>query len=403
MKIDIIGGGFSGLIQAFFLIEKGYSVRVFEKEKRLGGLLGTQQKPPFLIEQAANAFLANRELERVAKVIGVKLIPKKRKARKRYILCNGEMSRWPLGVLESLPLVKFGVLAKLKSNSLQADEDESLWDWGVRCLGQPATENLLDPAMQGIYATTSKNLDAKLVLRSFQRKAKKGKLSGSVAAQGGMQDWLDKMKAYLLKNGCEFFLDTEKEDFTQRPTIFAVNLAEMCSLVNSQRLDIPRSILETKSVSLTSVTLCFSKDKSIANREGFGCLFPKKENFNSLGVLFNNNIFKGRGGDQTSETWILGDEKMDFSQMTPTALKRYVMTDRYQLTGSSEEPTLSYVNQWSERIPLYDRALREFLADLRTEKPPYLFIGNYLGDLGLSKILLRAKKNLTRVQGGFFE
>ena len=131
-------------------------------------------------------------------------------------------------------------------------------------------------------------------------------------------------------------------------------------------------------------------------------MFPKKENFSSLGVLFNNNIFKGRGGSRVSETWILNDDKMDFSHMSHTALVRYVMTDRYKLTGEKEEPTKTFVYQWPGRIPLYDSHLREFLTDLESGKSPHLFIGNYLGDLGLSKILLKAKNNLKKIEEGYF-
>ncbi len=402
IKIDIIGGGFSGLMQAFYLTEKGYNVRVFEKETKVGGLLGTKLDSPFLIEQGANAFLANKELERVASVIGVKLRPKKRKARKRYVYNNGEMSRWPLSLFESLPLAKFALMAKWGKDKLVASPDESLWDWGCRLLGASVTENLLEPGMQGVYATESKNLDAQLILDSLKKRPKKGKLRGSVAPEGGMGEWIEQTRKYLVENGCEFFLETEKENLNQNPTIFAVSLADMRSLVNSQRLDIPKSILETKSVSLTSVTLCFGKNKVAQKKDGFGCLFPKKESFNSLGVLFNNNIFKGRGGSHVSETWILNDDKMDFSHMSHTALIRYVMTDRYKLTGERVDPKKTYVYQWPGKIPLYDSALREFLVDLENDKSPYLFIGNYLGDLGLSKILLKARKNLKKIEGGHF-
>ena len=86
---------------------------------------------------------------------------------------NGEMSRWPLSFIESLPLAKFALLAKWGKDKLIASPDESLWDWGCRLLGSSVTENLLEPGMQGVYATESKNLDAQLILDSIKKRPKK--------------------------------------------------------------------------------------------------------------------------------------------------------------------------------------------------------------------------------------
>jgi oxygen-dependent protoporphyrinogen oxidase len=397
-QVLVIGGGFSGLIQAFYLAEAGHPVRLLEKEDRLGGLLGSQQHDDFLFEQAANAMIANRELERVGKIIGVRWVQKKKQAGRRYIYRQGQMRRWPLGIAESLPLVPFLWHKKWRNSKAQPREDETLEVWGQRHLGPALTHYLLEPAMQGVYAAPLHDLDASLILKSLRYKPKRGRLRGSVAPSGGMQEWIDRMVDYLRHRNVEIQTGTEVSDFSwDRPTILALGLSALQQLVNRQRVPLPSSILEAQCVSLTSVCLAFTET---AERlpEGFGCLFPKSEKLNSMGVLFNHSIFPGRAERGASETWILGDQTMSFSRMSERALLRYVLSDRHVLRGATTDPTHWQVNQWPGRIPLYNRALKTFLSDLDQQRLPFLLIGNYLGDLGLSKILFHAKNNLLRIE-----
>ncbi len=401
-RVNVIGGGFSGLIQAFYFAEAGIPTRLIEKDSRLGGLLGTHQQGEFLFEQAANAFIANKEIERVGRTIGVRWVSKQPAAKKRYIFRDGQMRRWPFGFSESLPLIRFVFSKKWKNKKFSPNPDESLEQWGRIQLSDVLTEYLLEPAIQGVYASRLESLDARLVLDSIAHRRPKGQLRGSIAPLGGMQEWIDKMQAYLLGKGVDLVLskDFKVEDCSD-PTILAVDLRTLKNWVNEQKLDLPKSILETQSVSLTSVSLGFKSPK-YRLQEGFGCLFPRSEGFHSLGVLFNHSIFPDRVEKGSSETWILNDQKMEFSNMSPSALLRYVQSDRSLLQRYEKQPDAVKVSQWPQRIPLYNAALRNFLEDYQRQKPPYLLVGNYLGDLGLSKIIFHAQENLRRFQGGYF-
>jgi protoporphyrinogen oxidase len=218
-----------------------------------------------------------------------------------------------------------------------------------------------------------------------------------------MQEWIDKLRSYLKKKGVSFELNQEKTHFDwSQPTVLALGLKSLRELANEQKIPVHRSVLNTRCASLTSVVVNF-KDPSQKISEGFGCLFPKKENFNSLGVLFNHSIFPGRVEEGASETWILNDQKMDFSAMSPMALVRYIQSDRSLLGKSWVEPDEVQISQWPERIPVYNNALKDFIKNQNQEESPFLLIGNYLGDLGLSKILFHAQKNVEKVDGGFFD
>ena len=402
-KIQIVGGGFSGLVQAFYLVEKGFKPVVIEEKGRLGGLLGSDNDRSFLVEQGANAFLAGRELERVCGVIGLPLLSTKKKASKKFIYRNGKKCRQPLSLKELIPVFMFFLRGGFRRAIRNIKDNETLKHWGMRCLGESATCFVLEPAMRGVFAVDSDQLDAELVLKAFTGRPKRGKLKGSVAPKKGMQEWIDKMKFYLESHGCEFIMNHRMGESERNPVLWAVNIASLKKMgkrVGERR--IPSEIHKIKTTSLSSVTLIFEDEKF--NAEGFGCLFPRGFGFHSLGVLFNHNVFEGRvDRGSSSETWILGDQAMGFSGMSQEALLRYVLSDRYQLTGVWMEPLAVKIFQWPDSLPVYDRNLKDFIKALDEEKRKDLFIGNYLGQLGLSGILERARANAEKIAGGFFD
>lgn len=389
------------MAQAFYLVERGYSAVVHEKENHLGGLLGTHHPDALLVEQAANAFMNNAEVERVSKQIGVELVPVRAQAKKRFLYRAHKMRRWPLSIAESLPLVQFMFKATIAKSSIDALPGETLRAWSLRHWGQAGTDFVLEPAMQGIYAISLDDLDAASILHSIFSQFPKAQQRGSVAPRGGMTEWMDRMRDYLQARSCEFIVDENDPSFLQsQPTIVAVGLKDLKKLAQEKTLELPIEIEQTQCCSLTSVSLYYQQKTPFA--EGFGCLFPNPENFNSKGVLFNHNIFPDRCGQGSLETWILNDQNQSFSTMSGPDVLRSVLSDRQRLTGMTVAPDRHFIFQWPQRIPIYNQALSEFNKALAAKSSKCLFVGNYLGHLGLGKILFRAQENAAKVAGGFF-
>lgn len=389
------------MVQAFYLSEAGYKVHLVEKEQRLGGLLESVQTTDFLFETAANAMIANRELERVAQSIGVELIQPQKLAKKRYIYKQGQFKRWPVGWQASFSMLGFLIKKKWRHPKYKPSEGESLYEWASQHLGIEATDYLLTPALQGVFATHAQNLDAELVLDSISKKTAKGRLKGSVAPRGGMQEWVDKMEAYLRGRGVSISLGSEDFDVLSTPTVLALDLSSLKKGAVQKKWELDPSLLETRLASLTSVSLGFSQDDQKI-REGFGCLFPRSEKMHALGVLFNHSLFEGRANGGASETWILNDENIEFSSLSQSALLRYIHSDRSHLLKNGIPPQEVMVSQWPQRIPIYDKKLATFLKKQKQAQPPFLLVGNYLGDLGLAKILFHAQENVEKIKGGYF-
>ncbi|MCJ8275587.1 MAG: FAD-dependent oxidoreductase, partial [Bdellovibrionales bacterium] len=222
-KVTVIGSGISGLSVAFYLVRAGYSVTIFEKDNRVGGLLGTKKTPHGVVEQAANAFLANKELEMVSQSIGVNILEKKTTARKRFIFRKGKARRWPLGLWGSLRFLFFILFFSFFKKTKKG---QTLKDWAYKSMGKEATHFLLAPAMQGIFVGQPKDLSASLILNAlFLNRPPRGQLRGSVCAEFGMGDWTKKMRQYLKQEGCEFILEKEVEDIDlDYPVVLATDL-----------------------------------------------------------------------------------------------------------------------------------------------------------------------------------
>ena len=126
-----------------------------------------------------------------------------------------------------------------------------------------------------------------------------------------------------------------------------------------------------------------------ARTKGFGILFPRDQGIRALGVLFNNEIFEGRS-DYRSETWIYGGATDHEICDAPDAeLMSQFLKDRKAVERGISKPLHYRIQRWSSAIPHYTVNLEKMLEELPDIPNTYL-MGNYLGGLGLSKIVDRA-------------
>src|SRR5215204_1706821 len=100
-NITVVGGGFSGLVTAYYLVKLGFCVRVSESSSNIGGMLRTIRTSHGLVETAANGIRNSARLEAMCADIGVPLQATRSQARARYIY-RGRARRWPLKISESL-------------------------------------------------------------------------------------------------------------------------------------------------------------------------------------------------------------------------------------------------------------------------------------------------------------
>jgi oxygen-dependent protoporphyrinogen oxidase len=395
----IIGAGFSGMCSAYYLSRAGFQVEVFEKSGGPGGLIKTIQTPHGLSEIAANGILNSATFEEMAQQIKLELVSTLKSSKRRYIY-RGRPRRWPLGFFETL--IFFWKFASCKNKSPK--EYETVYEWGHRVLGQPATEFILSPALHGIYAGDLKRLSAHLILsRFFKKKLKrsKPKLRGLVAPPLGMGEFFIKMENYLRAKNVTFNYETEF-NFLNRDlcTVFVVaTSARACGKILEPLSEKLAHILSNVEM-LSLIKANFFYHAHPRKYSGFGILFPQNQGIRSLGVLFNDLIFQSVS---VSESYILGganDSKA--MSLSDQALSQSVSRDRDIVLNDKSNPVGHYIQRWPETLPHYtvtlEKDLRIVEGERRSlEKQKIFIMGNFLGGIGLSQILDQASMLASRV------
>jgi oxygen-dependent protoporphyrinogen oxidase len=396
MKVSIIGAGFSGLTMAYFLTKKNVQAEIFDEQAQPGGMIRTKFTAQGLVETAANGVWNSELFEELIEDLKLPLAPLKRERRKRYIF-RSSPRRWPLSSLETLRAALLFFRHWL-FRSVQPREDETIEKWGERVAGEPFVKYLLSPALQGIYAGDVRRMSAELVIGRFFKKQKKHKphLRGTLSPDRGMGQLIEELTEWLKRRGVQFHLG-EKIDDLNGPTVIATSAWQAAAILRRQSPDMAKILDGVDALPLISATLFFQSAPEQAR--GFGCLFPSDQKFNSLGVLFNTDIFERRGRGR-SETWILGGalhpELLGRSDEEVVAL---ILDDRVRLFSRFDRPVETVIQRWPRALPHYTVELKHALE--RIQLPDQVFLtGNYLGRIGLSRILELNSELAEKIAGG---
>lgn len=420
-KVAIIGGGFSGLTMAWALCRSlknnssldsshlDVQIDLYERSSNLGGLLQTQVMDLGIVEPAANALLKSSVVEEMAKDFGITWAQKKKSARKRWVMTQeGQPSQWPLSAWNTLKnLDRLLGVAQGKA-ALKPLAQETLKQWGDRVFRSPqVVDHFLGPALSGVYSNRPHELSASLCLSTLFSKTPKdtsSKTRGSFAPQNGMREFFEKGLEYLKKtSGVNVHLNADWES-TRPQGSLATDLDVIidCRPGVHPELTINNNYL--KSVSL------FWRIEDRPDFEGFGCLFPRSETY--LGVLFDSDIFTHRTNSESVflEKWILkvhpnstdrlwSDEESGWSNADLDELLKFRARQLRAHSQTQGQPLKVWVTPKPLALPKYDLHLEaqlckasrvEFKGKFIYTHPQnshYIYHGNYLGEIGLTKIL----------------
>ena len=385
----VIGAGLSGLASAWHLADRGCAVTVFEAAAAPGGSIRTHHTPHGLVETGANAFVRDDRVAAWFSRLGLVALSPRRDSRRRYIFRDGKPRRWPLTAVES-----FGFGARLAQAAVArgfgARGGETMAAWGSRVLGPRATEFLLEPAMQGIYAAPARELSAATIFNGRRR----GRRDLITPAEG-MGAFATRLCERLVDRGVRVVFDHAVDVVDARvPTIIATDASTAARLLEPVAPLVAHFASRIRVAPLVSITAFFNPDSR--DQRGFGVLFPASAGVSSLGVLFNADTFDHRSALR-SETWIVGDRGRGLASQDDAGLRNMVLADRFVLCGRHQQPLSVHISRWPRAIPVYDDAVAALQTGLADLPATVGLAGNYLGRIGVAALLEGAERAVARV------
>lgn len=391
-RVTIIGAGFAGLTLARALGLRGVPVRVIEAGPLVGGLISTEHTPNGLIETAAPSLNRTERVEKLIQDLELVLMEPSPNARKRLFYVNGEWRSWPLSALES---VHFGCKAALSkiSGRLPPRENETLRLWAERCLTVKAADRLVATAFQGIYAGDASQLSASLLLGHLFRPGRE-KFRGVAGVRGGMGALIGALTEAVREQGGEIVraVRVKPEELPER-SVIATSAAAAAELLSVRDPTAAKLIGQIRMLPLVSATAFFHE---ATGPKAFGGLVRRGENIRALGILLNKEIFPERD-ELASETWIYGGATdPGVADLTTDQIRKLLLEERRRLFQREEGPVDLRVTVWRRGLPHYDLELERILRELK-EPAGILFHGNWLGGIGLSRILERSDRLAERI------
>jgi oxygen-dependent protoporphyrinogen oxidase len=388
-RARVVGAGLSGLAAAWHLADRGFDVTVIDAASSAGGLIQTHATPHGLVETGANAFVWNdRVAEWFARLDLAPVFPLPASQR-RYIFRDGDPRRWPLSIVESANMAAHLGWA-WASRAFAARDGESMAGWGGRVLGGAATEWLLEPAMQGIYAAPTGELSAAAIFAGRTRGPRR-----LAAPANGMGEFIVRLHERLAQRGVHFEFNASVDSIgDDTPTVVATGAASAARVVAHRAPAMAERLAAVRVAPLATLTMFFAPHPR--DLHGFGVLFPRASGMTALGVLNNTDIFAGRGSAR-SETWIIGDRDQHVTQWSEDRLHRAIAEDRFRLAGRNDEPLASRLTRWEQAIPIYDENIPAIAGEMSSLPPGLALAGNYLGRIGVAALLDHARAAADRV------
>lgn len=438
VDVAVIGAGISGLSTAFWLSRQGHSLKVLEKEDRVGGSIETTYEDGFLIEHGPNSGLETNPL--IAKLsreldIDDQMIYANEEANNRYIVRNSRLHSLPMSPPKFIGTDLFSWRAKLRVLGEffvgEGSNEETVADFVSRRLGSEFLDYAINPFVAGVFAGDPTELSVraafpKLVAleddhggifkgvikgrRERKKRAEAGEESKQSARmfsyRNGLSTLTDALGARLKedlltsvhvrdiqRSGEEWQVTIESEAGRDSFEARAVLMATPAYVTADFLRDIDNIAASTlEEIPYARVAMIFAgydSSRVPLDLDGFGYLIPEKENFNTLGTIWSSTVFPGRApeGRVCFTTFMGGRRQPEKLELSDEELLAEMLEDFSVLMGIDSEPEKVFQRRWPKAIPQYTRGHleREKQMDEFERRHPGLFItGNHRGGISVA-------------------
>ncbi|MDP1580301.1 MAG: protoporphyrinogen oxidase [Candidatus Didemnitutus sp.] len=431
-SVAIIGAGITGLTAAYRLHQRGFRVKVFERNAHAGGAIRTHHEDGWLVECGPNSVQYGApELKTLITDLGLdsELQQANPLAKKRFLVRDGKFVPVPMGPGQFFKTNLFGARTKLSlftelfTRPRVRNSDVSLAELVRSHYTQELVDYAVNPLIAGIYAGDPAKLSVKCAFPSLWEaerakgslarglmaaaKAKKarGEAGGPapiVSFKRGLSQLIDTLVAKLPPGTVEFNTAVEtlipgaphrligargeercggEFDFV----VLAVPAPALAQLLFGALAERPLASLDhIVHPPVSSLFLGYKRAQVAHALDGFGGLTPAKEGRDVLGILFSSTLFPGRAPDGHVALTIFagGMRQPDHARLNTAQLLARIDRDLRELVGVTGEPVFVKHSVWPRAIPQYQIGYERYFEKMKQieEEFPALFIGGQARD-----------------------
>ncbi len=454
-KVVVIGGGISGLSLGAELVSRcpAAEVRVLESTGRAGGNIRTRSENGWTCEAGPAAFL-NRDpstLELVTQLgLEDELVTAQETARRRYILVNGRLRRFPdsLSSFLNSDLLSLRARARVLMEPLvppaPPNMEESVASFARRRLGREAANRLLDPVVAGIYAGDPERLSASAALpqltdleqngrsllqaliRSREQSAQQGSVSPSgvgmrrmVSFRHGMgrlvEALVESLGPRLQHHSPVSSLERRAGSWRvhvggERPrmedadvVVSAVPASLAAPFLGPLHPDLLAACTGVPSAPVAAVSLGYRESEVPHPMDGFGYLVPSTEGGRVLGVMWTSSMFSGMRAPQGHvllRIFMGGARDLGVCGMEQEDLALSARQHLHQVMGISARPRWQACFRHRVGIPQYEIGHEARVHEARRallSLPGLLMAGNSLQGVGVNHCTKLARESAIAV------
>jgi oxygen-dependent protoporphyrinogen oxidase len=447
----VVGGGISGLAAAWRLKLKrpGLAITVIETAARFGGKLISEHRDGFVVEAAADGFLARkppalewaRELD-----LDSELVLPQPEHRFSHVLWTGQLHRMPEGFSGLVPTNPAAMRGTTLLTSEGVDRvaseaelplrlegpEETVRDFFTRRFGNEAFERLLEPLLAGIYAGDAGALSADAAFPQLTRLERSGKtlMQGMAPTPGtktppdpafrsfssGMARFSEALEERLKslgislesgatatsleRAGTGFVVKTAHATFEADAVIMALPPHAAGTVLGAISSDLASVLSQWPTSSVANLTLAF--DSAFPLPDGSGFVAPRASGSPVTAATWLSHKWPLRapqnrglarfyfGGARDPEGWRLPE-----SEMMDRALNLME-----SLTGTRPTPLWHRVFRWKDAFaqPTLGHEARHRALDAAAV-PGLVLAGGYFAGVGIPDCLARAEEAAAAVDG----
>ncbi len=422
----VIGAGISGLTAQYLLSTRGKKVTLIAPADA-GGMLRTERKDGFTLEQGPNVILEKPEISKLIDLLDLRGEIVYPLCRYRQFIAWGEKTfEMPKGPLQFLRSGLFSLREKIRIVralfgrdvfAAQASE-ESVLDFFSRGLGEEVARRVLDPVLKGIYGGQIDKLSAEALFPALypklisgmpltaylrERRAAAGRRPDIFVVRGGMEAFARRLlekgaenvtwrrvAAVSIGRAGEVFRVTDGGGALHSAPrlIIAMPLRQAVPLLTEDlRSDALQRAAQNRRYAPLTIVHCAAERIEKFERDVFGVLYPAGSEHALLGAMFNSFLFphvapSGRqlitlcfgGMDAYGKTELLNPDSSVIRELCRVKL-------------GAENIELLSRHSWENAIPQYEaghRSLSAAVAEIEQRFPGVSFATVDRGGVGVA-------------------